>query len=53
MVLGVVELEIRFPGYETRIKSFQVKKHYQLVFYTYTTPLLLPTAVLVPASTIL
>ena len=29
MVLRVVELESRYDGYETRIKSFQVKKHYQ------------------------
>ena len=48
-----VKLEIRFHRYETRIKSFQVKKTLlKLVFCTYTTPLLLPTAVLAPAPTI-
>ena len=49
----MVKLEIRFHGYETRIKSFQVKKTLlKLVFYTYATPLLLLAAVLAPASII-
>ena len=49
----MVELEIRFHRYETQIKSFQVQKTLlKIVLYTYTTPLLLPAAVLAPASTI-
>ena len=50
----MVELETRFHGYETQIKSFQVKKKtlLKLIFYTYTTPLLLPAAVLASVSTI-
>ena len=52
-VLRVVELEIRFHRYETQIKSFQVQKTLlKIVLYTYTTPLLLPAAILAPASTI-
>ena len=47
----MVKLEIRFHGYKTRIKSFQVIKTLsKFVFYTKATPLLLTAAVLTPAS---
>ena len=49
----MVRLEIRFYRYETRTESIEVKQTLlKLVFYTYTTPLLLRAAVLTPAPTI-